>query len=291
MILSMTGFGKANMQYNNTTYTVEVRSLNSKSTDIRIKLPSGMSDKEVQIRKIVTDSAVRGRIELFLSTDSNEAIAAESLNKPLFKMYYNQLNALKEELKAGESDLIAAVMRIPNVVQESASQVSEEEWAEIEILILNALKEMRNYRIAEGKELARDLGSRVNIIESFLPKITPFEQARILKQKDKLRKSLEEYQMSDKVDQNRFEQELIYYLEKIDITEEKIRLAQHCQYFKEQLMNDNEQVGKILAFISQEMGREINTLGSKAQDFDIQQIVVIMKDELEKVKEQLANIL
>lgn len=291
MILSMTGFGRANMQYNNTTYTVEVRSLNSKSTDIRIKLPSGMSDKEVQIRKIVTDSAIRGRIELFLFTDSNEAIAAESLNKPLFKMYYNQLNALKEELKAGESDLIAAVMRIPNIVQESASQVSEEEWTEIEILILNALKEMRNYRIDEGKVLARDLGSRVNIIESFLPKITPFEQARILKQKDKLRKSLEEYQMSDKVDQNRFEQELIYYLEKIDITEEKIRLAQHCQYFKEQLMNDNEQVGKILAFISQEMGREINTLGSKAQDFDIQQIVVIMKDELEKVKEQLANIL
>jgi uncharacterized protein (TIGR00255 family) len=287
----MTGFGKAVTKCETCTYVCEIKSLNSKSTDIRIKMPSALFSREILLRKIVTEKAIRGRIEVMIEVQDGDTAIEQKFNAYLAKQYFHQLVNLSNDLGIKSENLLPTIISLPGVVSEGLEDISDDQWEPIQQCIESALENMKSYRKVEGKVLASDLNERVITIENLIPKILPFEEARIIKQREKLRKSLEEFQMSDKVDLNRFEQEVVYYLEKNDITEEKIRLTQHCLYFKEQLLNDNEEVGKILSFISQEMGREINTLGSKAQDFDIQQIVVIMKDELEKIKEQLANIL
>src|SRR5690606_22714905 len=202
-----------------------------------------------------------------------------------------ELKGLKEELEIENGDILSAVMRIPSVTSSGDQTVSDEEWEAIEKSLNNAIDAITVFRRDEGKVLADDFLNRVKSIRGAIPKLEVYEDARFEKIKERLRKHVQEFFISDKVDQNRFEQEILYYIERLDITEEKVRLAQHCDYFIEQMHNGDSQVGKILNFISQEMGREINTLGSKAQDSDMQQIVVVMKDELEKIKEQLANIL
>lgn len=291
MILSMTGYGRGNGTYNNKAYVVEVKSLNSKNTDIRVKIPANLSDKEFSIRKMVQDGALRGRIEVIIGIEGESSNGDFTFNAALFKTYYEELSKITVEMGIEKPDIFAAVMRIPAVVNSGGSIVSEEEWEAVQALIEKALKGLESFRIDEGFVLAQDLGARVANIKDSIPKIAVYEQTRAEKLKEKLKKNFEDFFVSEKVDQNRFEQEVLYYLERIDITEEKVRLAQHCEYFMSQLNSSDTQVGKILNFISQEMGREINTLGSKAQDSDMQQIVVFMKDELEKIKEQLANIL
>jgi uncharacterized protein (TIGR00255 family) len=287
---SMTGFGKSTVKVSSGAYTVDIKTLNSKSADIRIKMPSILYEKEYAIRKILQDKIVRGRIDVVISQEGDNA-SDFSFNSKLFKLYYQEIERTTKELGIKDPDIFSAVMRIPAVVSSGDTLISEEDWEKFEKGLDDAIAELQQFRINEGKVLANDLRQRVDLIKALIPQIVPFENARVERLKERLRKNMDEYFSSDKIDQNRFEQEILYYLERIDITEEKIRLDQHCDHFIEQMLKDDPQVGKLLSFISQEMGREINTLGSKAQDSDMQQIVVTMKDELEKIKEQLANIL
>ncbi|MBK8701343.1 MAG: YicC family protein [Saprospiraceae bacterium] len=291
MILSMTGYGRSNVLLENINYTVELKALNSKTTDIRCKMPATFAEREMQIRKLITDEVVRGRVEFNIFTGDDNASDDYNINTSLLVRFFNQLKALQGEINIADADIFTAVMRIPSVTQSIAEPISDEDYARVELTMREAITSLTRFRMDEGLELATDLKSRVLSIQEKLSRVGDYEGGRIVRIRERLRKNLEEFIQSERIDVNRFEQEIIYYLEKIDITEEKVRLNQHCNYFIEQLDNKETQVGKILAFIAQEMGREINTLGAKAQDSELQQLVVLMKDELEKIKEQLANIL
>jgi uncharacterized protein (TIGR00255 family) len=285
-IRSMTGFGRASGIFGNKNFSVDIRSLNGKTTDIRCRFPSGYKEKEIEIRKIVMDGARRGKLEFSLNLDAEGGNEHYVLNKPLFKNYYNELKSIQEELKMEETDLMQAIIKIPNVIDIQQSEITDEEWAVTKQTIQEALQALDRFRLEEGAAMSEDLLSRVQSIESNLEKVNPFEEERIVRLRDKLKRNLENIS----VDENRYEQEILFYLEKLDINEEKVRLSQHCQYFRDILENTQAEKGKKLGFIAQEMGREINTLGAKAQDSDIQQLVVLMKDDLEKIKEQIANI-
>jgi len=291
LILSMTGFGKSTVYIREKLYTVEIKTLNSKTTDIRLKMPGILSDREFSIRKLIQDQLVRGRVDLSIFQEGENGNAEFSFNAKLFKMYYAEIEKTTQDLGVKNADIFSAVMRIPAVISSGAEQVSDEEWNFVSEAISKATVELTQFRLKEGKVLALDLKQRVLTIKENIPKIRLFEAARLERLRERLKRNMEEFLSSEKVDANRFEQEIMYYLERIDITEEKIRLDQHCDYFLDQMIKDDPQAGKMLSFISQEMGREINTMGSKAQDSDIQQLVIIMKDELEKIKEQLNNIL
>ena len=285
-IRSMTGFGRASGNFGTKNFSVDIRSLNGKTTDIRCRFPSGYKEKEIEIRKIVMDGARRGKLEFALNLDAEGGNEHYVLNKPLFKNYYSELKSIQEELGMKETDLMQAIIKIPNVIDIQQSEISDEEWEITKQTIQGALEALDRFRLEEGTAMSEDLSTRVSSIESNLEKVTPFEENRIVRLRDKLKRNLENIS----VDENRYEQEILFYLEKLDINEEKVRLSQHCQYFKEIVNNSNPEKGKKLGFIAQEMGREINTLGAKAQDSDIQQLVVLMKDDLEKIKEQVANI-
>lgn len=289
MVLSMTGFGRAEANYTNKEILVEIRSLNSKFTDIRLKIPQNYKEKEVEIRKLVSDNVERGKIEVSIEIRSPEGDENFSLNRPLFKRYYKELSTLSTDLGGDSEGLIAAILRLPNVVGADVGTLEDGEWLKTKNAILNGVKSFNKFRSDEGKAMETDLRLRINNIQKYLGEIAPFESARVVKLRERLMKNLEENFSKDKVDQNRFEQEVIYYLEKMDITEEKVRLGQHCKYFLEQLDAKNAQKGRKLSFIGQEIGREINTLGAKAYSSDIQRLVVAMKDDLEKIKEQVAN--
>ena len=287
----MTGFGKSTVYIREKLYTVEIKTLNSKTTDIRLKMPGILSDREFSVRKLIQDQLVRGRVDLSIYQEGENGNAEFSFNSKLFKLYYEEIEKTTQELGIKDADIFTAVMRIPAVISSGADQVNDEEWNAVSEAISRATEELTQFRLKEGRVLALDLKQRILSIKSTIPKIELFEASRTERFKDRLRRNMEEFLTSEKVDANRFEQEIMYYLERMDITEEKIRLDQHCDYFLDQMIKDDPQVGKVLSFISQEMGREINTMGSKAQDTDIQQLVILMKDELEKIKEQLANIL
>jgi uncharacterized protein (TIGR00255 family) len=291
LILSMTGFGKSTVYIREKLYTVEIKTLNSKTTDIRLKIPGILSDREFSIRKLIQDQLVRGRVDLSIYQEGENGNAEFLFNAKLFKMYYAEIEKTTQDLGVKDADIFSAVMRIPAVISSGAEQVNDEEWNLVSEAISKATVELTQFRLKEGRVLALDLKQRVLTIKENILKIQLFEAARMERLRERLKRNMEEFLSSEKVDANRFEQEIMYYLERIDITEEKIRLDQHCDYFLDQMIKDDPQVGKMLSFISQEMGREINTMGSKAQDSDIQQLVIIMKDELEKIKEQLANIL
>jgi uncharacterized protein (TIGR00255 family) len=254
-------------------------------------MPASFAEREMQIRKLITDEIIRGRIEFNIFTGDDNAADDFNININLLKRFFEQLKNLQSNIKITDSDIFAAVMRIPSVTESIAEPISDEEYNEVEKTIKDAINALTKFRKDEGQMLSTELEERVLNIQDKLTSIQSFEEGRIIKFKERIRKNLDEFIQSERIDENRFEQEIIYYLEKIDITEEKVRLNQHCKYFVEQLKNQETQVGKILSFIGQEMGREINTLGSKAQDSDMQQIVVLMKDELEKIKEQVLNIL
>lgn len=289
MVLSMTGFGRAEANYSNKEILVEIRSLNSKFTDIRLKIPQNYKEKEVLIRKLVSDNVERGKIELSMEIRSPEGDEDFSLNVPLFKRYFKELNQLSEEFGITSEGLVPAILRLPNVVGADVGTINPDEWTQAQSAILSAVKAFNNFRADEGEAMETDLRLRIKNIQTYLGEIPPFEKERVNKLRERLMKNLEENFSKEKVDQNRFEQEVIYYLEKMDITEEKVRLGQHCKYFIEQVDAKEAQKGRKLSFISQEIGREINTLGAKAYSSDIQRLVVKMKDDLEKIKEQVAN--
>jgi uncharacterized protein (TIGR00255 family) len=287
----MTGYGRATGHFGDKTISVEVRALNSKMTDLKLRLPGDYREKEVELRKIITDHAERGKIDFNLDVQNADGAAMVSLNEPLFRGYYRELSRLQQDLGMASSDLMTAILRIPNVVSSATGEVDPEEWAVIVETLNRALDQMQAFRRQEGRVLETDLRLRVANILLLLNEVTPFEQGRFQRMRDRLRNNLEEGIGKENLDTNRFEQEILYYLEKMDVTEEKVRLEQHCKYFIEQVENKQQSAGRTLNFISQEIGREINTLGAKAYDADVQRLVVQMKDELEKIKEQLANVL
>ncbi|MDF1696606.1 MAG: YicC family protein [Saprospiraceae bacterium] len=290
MVLSMTGYGQATNQYKDKKIQVEIKSLNGKTSDIRCKIPGSYKEKEIQLRKNILEKGFRGKFDFTLTIESDKGDDEYGLNKALFRKYYQELKELKEELSIESGDIVQAILRIPNVVGAISEEMDDEEWKVVLQTSDEAIKALNNFRAEEGTAAERDLKDASKTISELLTKVEPFELGRIETLKERFRKNLEDFKTDEKVDRNRFEQEIIYYLEKLDINEEKVRLAQHCKYFNEVLESGNPAIGKKLGFIAQEMGREINTLGAKANEKNIQQMVVSMKDALEKIKEQVANI-
>lgn len=289
MLLSMTGYGRSTQTFGTKTITVELRSLNSKFTDMRLKAPSNFREKEHEIRKLVTQKVERGKIDLSIEVKSLSGDEGFGLNVPLYKKYYQALSSIAKEMGSGTEGIAAAILRIPNVVVSEEGGMDDEEWKKIRDIIQEAMDNFKTFRVAEGKAMEKDLRLRVSNIRTALKDVDPFEEGRVTRLRNRLKQNLEEFMGKENVDENRFEQEVLFYLEKIDITEEKVRLGQHCLFFLEQLDSQKTAKGRKLSFISQEMGREINTLGAKAYSADIQRIVVSMKDDLEKIKEQVAN--
>lgn len=285
----MTGFGKATGVYKDKKINIEIKSLNGKNTDVRFKLSDNLRENEVFLRKLILNHAKRGKLECTLSIISGEDEEIQ-LNRGLFKAYIREIKSLENEMGIQSTDLSSALLRIPNVVLASDSEMPQEEWQAIQAIALEALENLKNFRASEGEAMEKDLRTNVEEIASNLEEVKTYEQERVDRLRTKLNKNLEEFMGKENVDKNRYEQEVIYYMEKLDVNEEKVRLSQHCTYFQEQLSSDNEASGRKMSFIAQEMGREINTLGAKAQHTEIQKLVVAMKDNLEKIKEQLANI-
>ena len=291
MLLSMTGYGRSQGSYGDKTITVEVRTLNSKVTDIKLRLPGDYKEKEVELRRMITDHAERGKIDLVIDVQNADGGANVSLNEPLIRGYHRELTRISSELGIRQDDILSALLRIPNVVASPSSEMDEQEWEALCAILGKALDQLKRFRRQEGEVLEADLRQRIALIMELLKEVTPFEVERFVRMRERLRNNLEDALGKDNIDQNRFEQEVLYYLEKMDMSEEKLRLEQHCKYFQEQMDKKQDSIGRTLNFISQEIGREINTLGAKAYDSDIQRVVVQMKDELEKIKEQLANVL
>lgn len=291
MLLSMTGYGRVVRAFGETKITIEVRALNSKLTDIRFKMPSNYKEKEIDLRRTITEQAERGKIDVNINVESLSGEGAYIINHELFKRYHAELTQLKKELGIESGDILQAIARLPNVAGGEDVPLSDEQWAETEAALNDTLKDFLNFRVKEGEAMEKDLRLRNKNILEKLEDVKKFEGGRMEKMRQRMRQNLEEYMNKENVDENRFEQEVLFYLEKIDITEEKVRLAQHIR-FLEDTLNDkkNTSKGKTLNFIAQEMGREINTLGSKAYSADIQHVVVAMKDELEKMKEMIANV-
>ena len=290
MLLSMTGYGRAIQYYKDKTITIEVRSLNSKFTDLRFRLPQNYKEKEAELRKMVLSKAERGKIDISIDIKSKSGDETFSLNTVLFTKYYKELTALADELAMDKGDLMQAILKLPNVIISGEETLNEAEWKAIQETVSKATDNFMRFRATEGEAMKKDFVLRINNIVEGLSLLAPFELERITKLRQRLSKNLEEFLGKENVDENRFEQEVLFYLEKIDITEEKVRLEQHCKFFLQQLEEQVAQKGRKLSFIAQEMGREINTLGAKAYSSDIQRIVVKMKDNLEKIKEQVANI-
>ncbi len=287
----MTGFGKAACRINNMQLAVELRCLNGKGLDLGLKMPAAFRAREQEIRLMLTSGLQRGKVELIISIEGQNNSGAFALNKVLMERYYRELKSFSEALGEPVSgELIPAILRLPDVIQQEQQSLSEGDWQMLEEAIREALAQCQQYRSSEGAVLERDFRLRIGNIHKLLELLRPMDVGRRETIRERLLKNLEKLQLSEGPDLNRFEQELLYYLEKFDITEEIVRLENHLQYFSDSL-NDETSGGKKLAFIAQEIGREVNTIGSKANDAGIQQLVVQMKDELEKVKEQIMNIL
>lgn len=285
----MTGFGKAEGQVADKKVSIQLKSLNSKQSDIHIKLPNAFKEKELAYRKKLIDNLGRGKIELYLSYEDISEVGGFRINEKVFTAYFNQLKQLEEKLGANSSNLSSIVSRFPEVIQTEEAAFAEEDWQSVENILSQAIKELIQFRLQEGTSLLNDLKSHIQNILSLLQEALQYEKERIEIVKQRLQKNLEESDQKEKIDQDRFEQELIYYLEKYDVSEEKVRLEAHCNYFLE-VMNSEAGQGRKLGFIGQEIGREINTLGSKANHAEMQRIVVQMKDALEKIKEQVLNV-
>ncbi|MEX1192946.1 MAG: YicC/YloC family endoribonuclease [Brumimicrobium sp.] len=288
MLQSMTGFGKSTVSLNDKNVNVEIRSLNSKGLDVYLKLPSFYKEKELPIRKMIGDKLQRGKIECIVSEENAGDQSSVEINKDLVKRYFNDLKEVADEVGQSSSDLMATVMRMPDVFQSKEGKLEETEWLALSDAVSEALDQMVRFREQEGVSLVNDFNSCIDAIEELLSEVPKYESLRIDTIKERMRKALEK--MEEKVDENRFEQELIYYIEKLDVSEEKTRLQHHLNYFRD-TMKDDDANGKKLGFITQELGREINTLGSKSYHVELQKIVVQMKDYLEKIKEQVLNTL
>ena len=292
MIKSMTGFGKATAEVNNKKISVEIKSLNSKQADMFVRMPSFYKEKELPVRSLINKELERGKIEFSLYVELLAEQSSVNLNKDLFKKYYTELKDVLTDLNEATTNenLVSIVAKMPDVYKSEKSELDETEWVEIEKTIKEAIIALDNFRRDEGKSLLEELTLRINNIVSLLAEVEQYDEERITTVKERISNHLKEAVGEQNINNDRFEQELIFYIEKFDVTEEKTRLTTHCNYFLETLNSDISE-GKKLGFISQEIGREVNTLGSKANHADIQKIVVKMKDELEKIKEQALNIL
>ena len=299
MIHSMTGYGKQELNLNNFNFTIELKSLNSKQVDINIKMSSKYRDKEIELRRLISEKLQRGKIELSIWREKTEFSNSFKLNTKLIKDYYLQIDDLKKDLDnlgfskkdddSSYSNIIQTLVQMPDVFVKEEENIDENNCRQILKAILKTIDNLQKYRKEEGKKLELDIKNRINNLYKLLKQINPLSKRRIEKIKSNLNDNLTKLNLKN-IDEARFEQELIYYLEKQDITEEQVRLNAHLSYFLDS-MKTKLPVGKKLAFIAQEIGREINTIGSKSSDSEMQKIVVQMKDELEKIKEQLLNIL
>ncbi len=291
MLYSMTGYGRSEETVGDKTFLVEVKSLNGKQFDLRLQLPALLKPYEFEIRNILNEGLERGSVECIISIKQNGTAKPVTVNTDLLKAYYQSVAQVATELKADVDQLLAAVLRLPEVVVNSTEMISEHDWKQFQSVLKKAISDLNDHRIEEGKSLEADLLSRLVNIEAHQKTITTLEPRRREKIKENLVKLLEENVGKENYDANRMEQELIFYIEKIDISEEQVRLKNHCDYFRSILEEKGKSKGKKLSFILQEFGREINTTGSKANDYEIQKCVVLMKDELEKAKEQILNVL
>ena len=285
MIYSMTGYGKSILQLPTKKISIELKSLNSKSLDLNARMPSIYREKELDIRKLLADKLERGKIDFSIYVEMTAEDTSSQINEPVVKQYINQL---KKIVDGNEIELLKMAVRFADALNTVREEIDETEWKAIEAEINAAIELINNYRLDEGKVLEIDFKKRVSIIEDLLEQVIAMDPDRIVGVRERLLKGVEE--LKEKYDENRFEQELVYYIEKFDITEEKVRLKNHLSYFIEAI-NSKDSNGKKLGFICQEMGREINTIGSKSNYAPMQQLVVQMKDELEKIKEQLLNVL
>lgn len=286
MIQSMTGFGKASAQLPTKKITVEVKSLNSKNLDLNVRVPQAYREKELPLRNTIALALERGKVDFSLFCEVTAEETTNKINGPIVLAYIEQMKAI-----IGDSDsteLMKMAVRMPDALKVERHELDESEWKEIQEVIKQALHNIGEFRKSEGSSLEKDFIVRINNIESYMNQIIDLDVERIITVKERLRNNLAELQLN--IDENRFEQEIIYYLEKMDITEEKVRLKKHLDYFLETL-NGDQANGRKLGFIAQEMGREINTMGSKSNHAEMQKLVVMMKDELEKIKEQVLNVL
>ena len=286
----MTGFGKSEVVVNGKTFTAEIRSLNSKQLDLGLKCPAAYRELENDIRSLVSKRVVRGKVDMMISVATNEVATPSRIDKPLFAAYIKQMNeALAYAgIEVDYEAVIPSVMKMPNVIQTDVVDASDEEKTAIMKAVEGAIEKLDAFRKQEGDILIADLLRRVDLIEQMRNEIIPFEAQRVEAVRQRIREGIEK--LGVEVDNNRLEQEMIFYIEKLDITEEKVRLDNHCRYFRE-VANEEEAPGRKLGFIAQELGREINTMGSKSNEANMQRLVVQMKDELEKIKEQVLNIL
>jgi len=287
----MTGYGRSTLELPDKSISIELKSLNSKQFDMNLRLPLIYREKEGDLRSLLNTELGRGKIELIINIDKNGESGTYQFNRPLAKQYFMEMKNLADELGMElTDDVVPSLARMPDVLKAEQPSLEQEEWEMLKQAVAEAIQKLNRFREEEGAALEKDLQERVITIERLLTEVPPLEEKRITTLRERLMKQLEELLPQESIDKNRFEQEVVFYLDKMDITEEKVRLKKHCEYFLETL-DLPESNGKKLGFISQEIGREINTLGSKANDADIQKIVVLMKDELEKIKEQLFNIL
>ncbi len=287
----MTGYGRAEEMVGDKTFLVEVRSLNGKQFDLRLQIPALLKPYEFEVRSMLNEGLERGSVECIITIKQNGAARPVTVNTDLLKAYYQSVVTVADELKADVTNLMAAILRLPDVVVNSTEMLNENDWKQFQSVLKKAINLLNDHRIEEGKSLEADLLKRLANIELQEKEIITLEPRRRTKIKEGLVKLLEENVGKENYDANRLEQELIFYIEKIDISEEQVRLKNHLEYFRSILAEKSKSKGKKLSFILQEFGREINTTGSKANDSEIQKCVVLMKDELEKAKEQVLNVL
>ncbi len=291
MLKSMTGFGRAEQTVGEKTFLVEIKALNGKQFDLQLKLPPLLRPYEFEIRSMVQEQLIRGTVDCYVNIKQNGTTKPVTINTDLIKAYYRQIEELAGELGIDTNSVLSALLRLPEVVSPVTDVLEENDFKEFSKVLQTALKELNNHRVEEGASLEKDLLIRIQNINDQEEGILELEPARKIKIKEEINQLLEDNVGKENIDGNRLEQELIYYMEKIDIHEEQIRLRQHCEYFKDIMNGPEEGKGKKLSFLLQEIGREINTTGSKAYDAGIQKCVVKMKDELEKAKEQVLNVL
>jgi uncharacterized protein (TIGR00255 family) len=291
MLYSMTGFGNSSGHFNNKKITVELRCLNSKINDFRLKTPASYRQRELEVRKLLNDLVIRGKLDVNINIESSEDDDEFKLNTKLFKSFYNQIKSLGTEIDFSKVDMLNAILKFPNVIESHETLISEDEFNTTMGLLIEAIEKLNDFRSLEGTIITNDMVLRIKLILDALAEVEIHDVDRKKNLNDRLMNSLLTNISKDHIDKNRFEQEIILYLERLDITEEKVRLKQHCDYFLDEIKGKEKSKSKKLNFITQEIGREINTLGAKAQNSSIQKLVVGMKDELEKIKEQLNNVL
>ena len=289
MLQSMTGYGKASVDFEDKTITIEIRSLNSKSIDASLRMPSMYREKEIELRTELTKLFERGKIDVSVTVDYRSEQPSTQINMPLAEAYYKQLKELSEKIQEPNANLLDIVMRMPDVTKYATTSLTEQEYTQFLTAFKKAAEGTLIFRKTEGQALITEFTKRTGLLLGYLEKIELTDPLRIEKIRTRIHKNIAEFVSAENIDKNRFEQELIYYMEKIDVTEEKTRLRMHIKHFTDTAKEASG--GRKLNFIAQEMGREVNTIGSKANDADIQQLVVLMKDEIEKIKEQTLNVL